>query len=129
MKRWLPYPVTSAGIFIGWLLISQALAVAHLLLAAVLALVIPILMRPLRSLSDPWLRKPWLFLRLMVLSLIEIIRSCFNVSRIILFVRSENVSSQFVKYPLKLRDPYGLAMLSGLINLTPGTVWVELSED
>jgi multicomponent K+:H+ antiporter subunit E len=39
------------------------------------------------------------------------------------------VNSQFIKIPLDMRDPYGLAMLSCLINTTPGTVWVEILEE
>jgi multicomponent K+:H+ antiporter subunit E len=40
--------------------------------------------------------------------------------------RSQGVNSQFIRVPLDLRDPYGLALLSCLINCTPGTVWVEI---
>ncbi|MEN3297271.1 MAG: multicomponent antiporter subunit, partial [Burkholderiales bacterium] len=51
------------------------------------------------------------------------------VSRIILFARHADVNSQFIRVPLTMRDPYGLAMLSCLINMTPGTVWVEILPD
>ena len=60
------------------------------------------------------------------MALVEVIRSCFNVCRIILFADYKQVNSQFIRVPLTIRDPYGLAMLSCLINMTPGTVWVEI---
>ena len=60
---------------------------------------------------------------------IEIVRSCFNVSQIILLRRTDRVNSQFIRVPLDLRSPHGLALLSCLINMTPGTVWVEILPD
>lgn len=129
MKRWLPFPLTSAGLFVLWLLISQSLAPAHLLLALLMAVVIPLLTRPLQPLRDPHLEKPLLLFRLLGMSLIEIVRSCFNVSRIILLVKPGEVKSQFMRIPLDLKDRYGLALLSCLINSTPGTVWVEILPD
>src|SRR3546814_11639671 len=34
----------------------------------------------------------------------------------------------FVKIPLTLRDPHGLAALACIVTYTPGTVWAGLSE-
>lgn len=126
MKRWLPLPLSSAALFTVWLLINQSVEPAHLLLALVLALGIPLLTRPLQPLADPRLLKPLVMFRLLGMSLVEIVRSCFNVSRIILFVKPDAVKSQFIRVPLDLQDRYGLALLSCLINSTPGTVWVEI---
>jgi len=126
VKRWLPSPLTSAALFVVWLLINQSIAPAHVLLALVLALGIPLLTRPLQPLGDPVLVKPLALLRLLAMALVEIIRSCFNVSRVILLAKSRGVRSQFIRIPLDLRNPYGLGLLSCLINSTPGTVWVEI---
>src|SRR5690606_17039981 len=73
-------------------------------------------------------RKPLVIVRLVLVSLREIIISCFNVSRIILFTGTRP-HSQFIRIPLDLRDPHGLAVLSCIINSTPGTVWVEILPD
>jgi multicomponent K+:H+ antiporter subunit E len=129
MKRWLPHPLTSLILFALWLLISQSIEPAHLLLALFLAVGIPLLTRPLQPLRDPRLVKPLALFRLLSMALVEVIRSCFNVSRIILFVKPGLVKSQFMRVPLDLQDRYGLALLSCLINSTPGTVWVEILPD
>ena len=129
MKRWLPYPFTSVLLAIVWLLISQSLAVAHILLALLLALGLPLLTRSLRPLPDPYFYRPFALLRLLGMGLVEIIRSCFNVAGIILFVNKNQVRSQFIRVPLELSNPYGLAVLSCLININPGTVWVETLEE
>lgn len=129
MKRWLPSPHLSVALLLCWLLLSQSLASSDVLLGLLLAFAIPLLTRSLMPLPRARIWRPWLLFRLMSGSMVEIVRSCFNVSRIILFRKAAGVNSQFIRVPLDLRDPYGLALLSCLINCTPGTVWVELLPD
>lgn len=126
MNRLLPHPITALILLLIWLLINQSIALGQLLLGALLAVSIPLLFQPLRPLADPHLRRPYAIWRLFWLSLWEVTRSCFNVSRIILFLKQDQLHSQFILVPLDLRDPYGLAMLACLINTNPGTVWVEI---
>ena len=126
MKRWLPTPFTSVALLLTWLVLNQSVEPAHLLLAVVFAIAIPLLVRSLQALAGPRFKRPVAFFRLLALSFVEIVRSCFSVARIILFVNPGAVQSQFIRVPLDLRSPYGLAVLSCLINSTPGTVWVEL---
>ncbi|MEW6373258.1 MAG: Na+/H+ antiporter subunit E [Pseudomonadota bacterium] len=126
MTRWLPYPWVSLILCVLWLLLNQTADVANILLGALLGIVVPLLVRNLQPLGYPRLRAPLTFIRLMGMAGVEIVRSCFNVSRIILFANYKQVNSQFIRIPLTITDPYGLAMLSCLINMTPGTVWVEI---
>ncbi|HVL08295.1 MAG TPA: Na+/H+ antiporter subunit E [Burkholderiaceae bacterium] len=127
MKRWLPSPGLSGTLMLLWLLLNQSLEPAHLLLGACLGVLVPLLAEPLlQPIGYPRLAKPVALFRLLTMALVEIVRSCFNVSRIILFAKAEGLNSQFIKIPLDLRNPYGLALLSCLINSTPGTVWVEI---
>src|SRR5690606_24023065 len=85
MKRWLPFPYLSAALLVCWLLLAQSLANADLLLGLLLAFAIPLLMRSLLPLPRARVWRPWLLFRLLSASMVEIVRSCFNVSRIILF--------------------------------------------
>jgi len=126
MTRWLPYPFVSLILCVLWLLLNQTADAANILLGALLGIVVPLLVRNLQPLGYPRLRAPLTFIRLMGMAGVEIVRSCFNVSRIILFADYRQVNAQFIRIPLTITDPYGLAMLSCLINMTPGTVWVEI---
>ena len=126
MKRWLPSPLLSVSLLLMWLLLNQSIEPAHWLLGAVLSLIAPLLSRPLQPHGHARIRRPLALLRLLGFSAIEIVRSCFNVTQIILLRRSADVNSQFIHVPLDLRSPHGLALLSCLINSTPGTVWVDL---
>src|SRR5690606_36916287 len=111
IKRWLPLPLTSCALFVVWLLLNQTLAPGHLLLALLLAVAIPLLTRRLQPLGDPRIFKLLVLFQLLGMALVEIIRSCFNVGRIILFVKNDGIKSQFIRIPLDLKNPYGLALL------------------
>lgn len=126
MRRWLPHPVVSLGLCALWLLLNQSLSPGNLLLGILLGIAIPLLSRRMLPLGYPRVHAPAAMLRLLVMASVEIVRSCFNVSRIILSGGKRKANAQFILVPLSIRDPYGLAMLSGLINMTPGTVWVEI---
>jgi multicomponent K+:H+ antiporter subunit E len=126
MTPWLPFPIVSLSLCALWLLLNQTLDPANLLFSALLGIAVPLLSRRLQPFGYPRLRAPLTFLRLMGMAFVEIMRSSFNVSRIILFRDHQTVNAQFIRVPLRIRDPYGLAMLSCLINMTPGTVWVEI---
>lgn len=129
MKRWLPSPLLSLTLLLVWLLLNESLEAAHWLLGGLLGLVVPLLARPLQAHAPARPGRPLALLRLLWLSGIEIVRSSLNVTWIILLRPAQQVNSQFIRVPLDLRNPHGLALLSGLINMTPGTVWVDLLPD
>lgn len=129
MRRWLPFPLVSLALCALWLLLNQTVHPAHLLLGAAIGIAAPLLSRKLQPLGYPRMRTAaqWRSLvRLLAMASVEVVRSCFAVCRIILFADYTRVNSQFIRVQLTLRDPYGLAALSCLINMTPGTVWVEI---
>ncbi|WP_185267731.1 Na+/H+ antiporter subunit E [Halopseudomonas xiamenensis] len=124
MKRWLPTPLMSLALLLLWLMLNQSIEPAHLLLGAIIAIAVPLLIAPLRP-TPARVSRPLTIIRLTIYALIEILRSCFNVCTLILFGRGR-LNSQFIRIPLDLRDPHGLAVLACIINSTPGTVWVEI---
>ena len=76
----------------------------------------------------PRLHRPGLAAELLLVVLVDIVRSNFAVARIVLS-GGRKVRSGMVRIPLELRDPHGLAVLAGIVTATPGTVWVDLSAD
>ena len=124
MKRWLPTPLVSLALLLLWLMLNQTLEPAHILLGTLIAVAVPLIIAPLRP-TPVRVSRPLTIIRLTVYSLIEILRSCFNVCTLILF-GGDRLNTQFIRIPLDLRDPHGLAVLACIINSTPGTVWVEI---
>lgn len=128
MKRWLPSPLMTVSLWVMWLLLNESLNPAQILLGLGFALFLPWLAKPLMPI-EVHIRQPAALARLALFALVEIVRSCINVSRIILFAKRAGLNSQFITVPLDLRQPAGLAVLSCIINSTPGTVWVEILPD
>ena len=118
-------PVLIGGLTAMWLLlnsISVGHVVAGLLLSAALTWVTAP-MRPLR----PRLRRVRYVPPLLGAALADIVRSNIGVAAIVLgLVRGRRIQSGFVRIPLTLRDPHGLAVLASIVTSTPGTVWVDL---
>jgi len=117
------------GLLAMWLLLNGSLAPTQIALGMLLAVGMVLGFRPVRPLQ-PRIRRPQAIVRLMGRVLIDIVRSNIGVARIILgLVRGRQVRSGFLKVPLDLRDPHGLAALAAIVTSTPGTVWADLTND
>jgi multicomponent K+:H+ antiporter subunit E len=127
MNKFLPFPATSLGLFVFWVLLNQSLSPGTLCLGGLIAVAGG---RMLAVLDMPGghMRKPGLALRLLGCVLKDIVLSNMAVARIILGLGAKPLSSGFVNIPLDLRAPYGLAALSCIITSTPGTLWVDFDE-
>ena len=128
MKRVLPSPLLSVALFVLWLLLSRSVSAGHLILATVLALLIPLLTRGLRPLPVR-IRRPGMVLRLGLRVMADTIESNFAVVRFLVFPSQRRHAAGFVHIPLELRDPNALAVLAMIVCITPGTAWAEISLD
>lgn len=128
MKRLLPSPLLSVALFVLWLLLSRSVSAGHLILAAVLAVLIPLLTGGLRPLPVR-IRRPGKVLRLGVRVMADTIQSSLTVVRFLVFPSQRRHPSGFVRIPLELRDPNALAVLAMIVCITPGTAWAEISRD
>lgn len=118
-------PVLTAWLIVMWLFLNQTVSAGHLVLGVVLGVVLASASRALRPMQ-PRFRNAHLVPVLFTVVLTDIIRSNIAVAGIVLgFVRGRQLSSGFVKIPLELEDPHGLAVLAGIVTATPGTVWVH----
>lgn len=128
MKRFVPAPLLSVLLFVLWLVLNRSLDTGQLLLALVLALIIPVLSSGLRPLPVR-IRHPLVVLRLMLAVAADSLRSNIAVARVLLMPGKRRHASGFVHVPLDLRDPNALAVLAMIVCITPGTAWAELSLD
>ncbi|MFK0314467.1 Na+/H+ antiporter subunit E [Pseudomonas sp. NPDC090233] len=128
MKRLFPAPLLSIALFVLWLLLNLSVSPGNLLLAAALAIFAPVLMAPLRP-QHAHVRRPLVVARLIGRVGIDVIQSNFHVAIGVLRARQRPPRSAFVHIPLDLRDAHGLAALSMITTVVPGTVWSELALD
>ncbi|KQP92325.1 cation:proton antiporter [Methylobacterium sp. Leaf113] len=124
MTRLLPYPWLSLGLALTWLLLNAPLTPGSAVLALLVGLAVPAVMRALRP-PAVRVRAPGTLVRLAGLVVYDMVRSNIDVARIILGLRRGERRTGFVTIPLDLRDPFGLAALSIILTGTPGTLWVQ----
>lgn len=118
-------PLMVASLFIIWLLLQQEITWASVLLALLFAFAIPWLTHKLSPFSTR-VKHPVLIIKLIYAVLMDILRSAISVAQLILFPHKQGLNSQFIYIPLELKHPSGLAVLAGIVNSTPGTVWVDI---
>ena len=123
----MPFPLGSAVLFAAWLMMNESTSAGHLLLAALLAIAIPLALAPLRG-ERARLRRPGVAIRLGLVVLWDIAVSSIELTRRILGPESR-IHPGFVWVPLAIRDPHGITALAGIITMTPGTLSADLSED
>lgn len=128
MSRLFPAPLLSAALFVLWLLLNLSVSPGNLLLGAALGVLAPLLMAPLRP-QHAHVRKPWVVARLIGRVGIDVIHSNLLVAIGVLRAGQRPPRSAFVHIPLDLRDAHGLAALSMITTVVPGTVWSELALD
>ena len=116
----------SAALFAMWLLLNDSLSPGHLLIAAIVAVAMPLLAAPLRP-TPVRVRRPLVLLRLIGAVAHDVVQSSLHVAAGVL--RSRAPRSAFVTIPLELRDAHALASLAVITTVVPGTVWSELAAD
>lgn len=128
MRRLLPSPWLSLGLLCGWMLLTRSFSVGQMMLGIVAAVVMPLLLAPLRPRPGPLQR--WGTLVGLILRVgAEVVRSALAVSAGVLRSKSRPPRGTFVVIPLELRDPHSLAALAMISAVIPGTVWSELAPD
>jgi len=74
-------------------------------------------------------RRPLVVVRFILRVGYDVLVSNLQVARGVITWRRRRPTSKFVLVPLELRDPLGLAALSMVTTVVPGTVWSELALD
>ena len=126
-RRLLPSLPLSAAIFVFWLLLGDTLDAGSLLMAALLAWLIPLAAARLdREFAQIGSLRP--LPKLLWVIAVDIIQSNLQVARQI-FQSQAKLQPGFVWIPLDIGNIHGITALTSIITLTPGTVSVSLSKD
>jgi multicomponent K+:H+ antiporter subunit E len=126
LRRLFPHPGLSLLLFVVWLMLVNSTKVGSLVLAAILAVLIPLATAPYWP-RAPKLRNLHVLAAYLVIVLWDIVKSNFIVARIILFVPNDRIQSRWITVPLDLRSPEAIALLAGTITMAPGTLTADMS--
>lgn len=127
MNRLLPSPPLSVAVFVLWLLLVGDFSPGQLALAALMALLLPLL----AGLLQPERARFGRTRTILVLSrrvLWDMLLSNIEVARRILGPERA-LTPGFIWVPLDLQNIHGITALASIITLTPGTLSAELTED
>lgn len=127
MRRFLPSLPLSIAVFALWLLLVADFSTGHLVLAAMLAIALPLvtgLLEPERAHVGRAAR----IARLAVTVGMDIVASNIEVARLIIGPQRA-LTPGFIWVPLELTNVHGITALASIITLTPGTVSAELTPD
>ncbi len=125
--RLLPSPPLSATVFCFWLLMHDRISVGLVVMALLLALVIP----PFAARLDREFARIGRLRgvpRLLGMLLLDIVRANVTVALQVLGPQ-RRITPGFVWVPLDIANIHGIAALTSIITLTPGTVSFALSDD
>lgn len=125
--RLLPMPIHSLLLFVVWLLLNNTVAPGHLVLAAFLAFVIPLMTSGMQD-QQPSFHKPLVCIRYVFMVIWDIIVANFEVA--LLVIRSnKRLNPGFIAVPIEIEHELPITILASTVSLTPGTVSAEISED
>jgi multicomponent K+:H+ antiporter subunit E len=125
--RLFPSIPQSLTVFAFWVLMAEDYSAATLLMAALLAFLMPQissrLEREFARLDNLWLLIPLLF-KLLHDIVVANVTVAFQV-----LGPEKKLRSGFIWVPLELTNIHGISALTTLITITPGTLSAELSKD
>lgn len=129
MKRHLHRLTLPLALLALWLLLNDSVSPGQIALGGGIAIALTLALsasklRPLRARP----KHVWTMLCLIWHVAVDIARSNIAVARIILMGEQAQATSGFLKIPLQMRDPHGLAALACIVTYTPGTVWSDYSD-
>ena len=131
MMRWLPSPGLSLVLALLWLAVNNTLAAGHVVLALLVGIGVPLMVRPMfadhalptRRRAD---RRLLIGLRLALRVLGDIVTANLSVANKVLFANEAALSPVLVPIDLRLQSPTAAALLAGLVTLTPGTLSADI---
>jgi len=128
LKRIVPMPLLSAALLALWVALAREASPGQVILGIGLALAVPLMTANLRA-TTARVRRPAVVVRFILTVGHDVLFSNFEVARGVIGWRWHSRRARFVVIPLELRDPSGLAALSMVTTIVPGTVWSELALD
>jgi multicomponent K+:H+ antiporter subunit E len=128
MKTVLAAPRLSAALLLTWLLLNGSLAPAQLLLGIIIAVAVPFFLGQCAPSGLFEGRRALLAVRLLGRVAVDIVRTNLELAARILGPESA-LRPRYVWVPVSLRGPPSIAVLSGIITLTPGSVSVDVTPD
>lgn len=127
LRRVFPSWTLSLTILAFWLMLADSFSTGQFLFGALLGVIIPLFAARIDR-EFARIGKLRVIPKLLAVTLWDILVSNLRVARQVLG-KEERLNSGFIWMPLQINNIHGIAALTSMITLTPGTVSVALSND
>ena len=125
-EQWLPHPFVSILVALSWLMLAQSISPGNLLIAFILAIFIPRIVRPFITYTPDI---HWnLAIKLFFVVLWDIIISNIRVAKLVLGP-TKNLHPKWFRVPLDTDHEHVNALLAMIITTTPGTVSAGIDQE
>lgn len=126
IERWFPHPFVSVLVAVSWIMLAHSIAIGSLVMALILAIVIPRLIRPFveRTPDIQWLPSIKLFLVVVW----DIVISNLRVAKLVLGP-TDRLQPKWFRVPLETQHEQVNTLLAMIITTTPGTVTAGIDQD
>lgn len=128
LRSLFPHPGLTAFLVLFWLVLADSWTFGSLVMAAILATLIPLFTAPWWP-GKPRLRRPLELISYLCIVLYDVVISSWQVAKIILFMPPDQIRTTFIPVPTTLTSLEAIALLAGSITMTPGTLTADISAD
>jgi multicomponent K+:H+ antiporter subunit E len=124
--RWFPHPLVSVIVFLSWLMLSNSIEAGSVVFAALIAIIIPRMVRPFIDYTPDihW----WPAIKLLFVVLWDIVISNIHVAKLVLGP-TKNLHPKWFRVPLETKHEEVNALLAMIITTTPGTVTAGIDQE
>lgn len=126
--RLVPHPILSVLVALVWIFAVNEISAGSVLMGAILGFVIPLATAAFWP-DRPVIRNKRLAVEYMLIVFWDILVSGVQVARLVLFRQGDSLKSRWITVPLDVTSPEAIAVLSGTITMTPGTLTADVSAD
>ncbi|MGE8538227.1 MAG: Na+/H+ antiporter subunit E [Acinetobacter sp.] len=126
LQRWFPHPLVSVIVGLSWVLLAHNLEAGTLLVALVLAIIIPKMVAPFIDYTPNIQWGP--ALRLFFVVVWDIIVANLKVAKLVLGP-TKNLHPKWFRVPLDTEHEEVNTLLAMIITTTPGTVSAGIDQD
>lgn len=126
LERWFPHPFVSVIVGLSWIMLAHSISADNLLIAVVLAVLIPRLVRPFiaRTPDIHWKQA----IKLFFVVLWDIIIANIRVAKLVLGP-TDRLHPKWYRVPLETRHEQVNSILAMIITTTPGTVSAGIDQE
>ncbi|MPW45693.1 Na+/H+ antiporter subunit E [Acinetobacter guerrae] len=126
LERWFPHPFVSVLVGLSWVMLAHSVSADNILIAIVLAILIPRLVQPFitRTPHIHWKQAIYLFF----VVLWDIVISNIRVAKLVLGP-TDRLHPKWYRVPLETQHEQVNSILAMIITTTPGTVSAGIDQE